>query len=219
MHPFQNEETWTGGSFEVLFYLGEKSEIHFLEKLWFGLGFDGPYIDGEIIPAQQRKLNTLKSVSTGKLYGTAIINEKIVACSSTTIKDEDGVWIYFGFPMGGLDVIYDVGAYPFDDGKEPVWAEQLSQYLRELAEKLFLEVPFDGAIIGWLTAIEVDEILNAVNLGVPKERWFWYLINNNGKLDWYPQNMNEPLMTIKPKQGAVDGLGSLAAKLRRFIGI
>jgi hypothetical protein len=100
--------------------------------------------------------------------------------------------------MGGLNVIYDVGAYPFDDGKEPVWAEQLSQYLRELAEKLFLDVPFDGAIIGWLTAVEVDEILNAINSGVPKERWFWYLINNNGKLDWYPQNMKEPLMTSKP---------------------
>lgn len=198
MHPFQNEQTWTGGSFEILFSLGEKNEIHLLEKLWFEMGFDGPYIDNKVIPTKQEKLNSLVNIESGNLYGTALIENKTVACSTTTIKDEDGVWIYFGFPLGGLNEIYDVGAYPFEDGKNPVWTEQLAQYLREMAEKLFRDVPFDGAIIGWLTAVEVDEILDAIRSAVPEERWFWYLINGNGVLCWYPQSTNEPLMTIQP---------------------
>lgn len=198
MHPFQNEQTWTGGSFEILFYLEEKYGIQLLEKLWFTMGFDGPYIDNRVAPNQQEKLTTFRNLEAGNLYGTALIDKKNIACSTTTIKDEDGLWVYFGFPLGGLNEMYDVGAYPFDDGKHPVWAEHLSQYLKEIAERIFLDVPFDGAIIGWLTTFEVDELVDVVKSGVPEERWFWYLINNNGKLDWYPQNKQEPWMTIKP---------------------
>jgi hypothetical protein len=200
MHPFLYEQTWSGGSFEILFYLGEKDAILLLEKLWSKMGFDGPYSDNKILPTNQEKLKTISNIEGGNLYGTSIIENKTVACATTTIKDEDedGVWIYFGFPLGGLNEVYDVGAYPFEDGKNHVWTEQLAQYLREMAENLFRDVPFDGAIIGWLTAVEVDEVLQAVRSGVPEERWFWYLINDNGKLGWYPQNKQEPLMTIQP---------------------
>jgi hypothetical protein len=198
MHPFQNEQTWTGGSFEILFYLGEKEGLLLLEKLWSEMGFDGPYIDNKVLPTNQDKLKVISNIESTNIYGTSIFDNKTVACSTTTIKDEDGVWIYFGFPLGGLSEVYDVGAYPFEDGKNHAWTERLAQYLRELAEMFFSDVSFYGAIIGWLTAVEVDELLDAVKSGVPEERWFWYLINDNGKLGWYPQNKQEPLMTIQP---------------------
>jgi hypothetical protein len=58
-------------------------------------------------------------------------------------------------------------------------------------------LPFDAGEIGWLTALELDEILEITAGQIPHERWHGCLKRNGDALEWFPRNVFRPLMTLK----------------------
>ena len=133
---------WTGGDFDLaLDYSGAGAGTQrlrgALDAAWALPELRGPFADRNVEPEEQ----VLAEFSTsGVLYGVLSTPKGTVPCRSIvfTMDDEGEVRVRFslGIPMGGLGLRYPVGAYPFADGTELAWRDEITDILFSMARAI-----------------------------------------------------------------------------------
>jgi hypothetical protein len=201
MNPlFTLPDAWSGGSIDVLMFFGDSSveeAVAVGEAIWSVDCLDGPYRDRHIEPSQQARCGYSGFTDDGCEQLVGVLTHPDGLLSSfvhTTVRDDDGLWVYLGPPTGGLPDSWDVGAYPFDDGKPTQWLELLFGTLQRICEHVHSRCPAKGAIIGWDTLADPEALLAALSGNIPAERWAPITIwTHEGRFD-YPATHTEPPM-------------------------
>jgi len=191
-HAFSNPDCWAGGSIDALMYFSGSSAAIAAEishAIWSTPALDGPYLDRNRDPELQIRYEFSGFGFDGyqTLFGRIQLHDgQLATFTQSTIIDDDGLWIYAGPPIGGLPEAWDVGAYPFEDGKPTTWLCPLITQLRELAGRVHDIHPMQAATYGWLTLIDVDLVVGAVGGKIPEERWAGISIFRDNREVFYP---------------------------------
>ncbi|MEI8382464.1 MAG: hypothetical protein WCJ09_20190 [Planctomycetota bacterium] len=162
--------------------------------VWSFPQLDGPYFGQRCEPDQKVRFDLTDYGSDGVVahYGIFRTWDGYEApFAQYIVVDDDGLWIYAGTPVGGLPTVWDVGAYPLDDGKPTLWLPPLVQQLGELTEHVHRCCPIKVATYGWLTLLDVDIVMKVVAGQIPDERWFGIRIWNGSDSRYFPPNHTE----------------------------
>lgn len=192
MHLFTDSDVWTGGSIELLCALGlsdEERRKKLLAALWSWPNLQGPYARRDQEPSQQ----SLAQPSSESRYGVALLPGQLgtVAFQATTVEDDDGLWLYAGSPVGSLSRVLPVETFPFGDSKVEQWEHMVYTWLFGLAEHINTYVPFERAIIGWITTAEVDELAAKQ---IPVQRFHGYIVRGESELIYFPPNRTSTIV-------------------------
>ena len=195
---FTSPDAWSGGNIDALIYFGLaplETAITVGQALWSSPLLDGPYQERHIEPSLQEHCDYSGFEDDGceQLVGVLTHPDGIQSpFVHTTICDEDGLWIYIGTPTGGLPDIWNIGAYPFDDGKSATWLPSFIATLQEIAEHVHSLCLAQGAIYGWDTLADPEELLAALNGKISSERWAPISLWTSGVREDYPATHTEP---------------------------
>lgn len=197
---FTLPDAWSGGSIDALMYFGPASlgdAIAVGEALWSAECLDGPYRDRYTETSGQSRCGYTGFTEDGCEQLVGVLTHPDGSRTPfihTTVRDEDGLWIYIGPPVGGLPARWDIGAYPFDDGKPTLWLTQLIATLHGICEHVHARCPSKGAIVGWDTLADPEELLAAINGRIAAERWAPITIwSNEGRFDYPTTHMQPPM--------------------------
>jgi hypothetical protein len=189
---FTQPDCWTGGSIDALMFFGDAS-IPLAGKItgyaWSFPDLDGPYLDRTCEPHQQSCYDLGDFGYDGFQSLCGVMNTSDghrVPIVQSTIIDEHGLWIYLGSTVGGLPPRWDVGAYPFDDGKPITWLLPLVEQLRALTAYVHQQYPLLAASYGWLTLDDVDILLEVIAGQIPDKRWAGISVWRGNESTYYP---------------------------------
>jgi len=183
---------WAGGAIELLIFLGRgpRSLSDVLADLWAWPPLDGPYSDRLMTASADLSPEAEPGCP---LYGSATLpSGPSVPFASYPVVDDDGAWIYAGVPVAGLGEAYPVGAYPFEASATEPWVLEVHAWLEGLASHVFVKTEIYGGVIGWLTTVDVEEVLQGAT---PEPRFNTYIATRDGRLSFQRPNTSAPLMT------------------------
>jgi hypothetical protein len=194
---FTRDDAWSGGSYDLAIELGPRDDARLtraLEALWSCTDLDGCYEFADREPHEQLRVNVGAFSLETPLHGIARIGSRAqIACRTVVVRFDDGAdWIYVSLPLGSLGHIFEVGAFPFEDGGDLSWRPALDEWLCGLGRRAFNAVPFRLALVGW-DGGELDDAETFHTSGVPAERWVGYLVAEAESLRWFPPNRDAPL--------------------------
>lgn len=174
--PFLNADAWSGGTFDVLLYFGPTSlprTIDITRRIWSFPQLNGPFRHRNLLPSQQNHVDPdFSEDGCEQLVGEFKFPDGAISpFVQTTIRDEDGLWVYAGIPMGGFPANWNVGAYPFDDGQPVDWILDLNTLLRNLTNYVRDACPMLAVAYGWFDVSILDTIGDALNGVVRDDRW------------------------------------------------
>jgi len=183
------DESWSGGHYELVVHLGERSPIRAataLRALWAQPPLDGCFLSRTLPPTERKGVNPNDHLEE-TLYGIATLpNETRVPCGSALWQFEDGSdWIALFLPLGSISKGYPVGPFPFIGGY-PDWQREVDDWLRKIADRMFKVISFDLAIIGFEVDFSDAFIENVQEMVVPDERLDGWLLRSGRDLKWYP---------------------------------
>lgn len=192
---FSAYDAWNGGFYELAIVLGPGDD-ELLEKaivsLWAFPDIDGCYRYPIPDPPYQPRVAPGKALGLeARLHGVASIRDTApIACGTYVVRFDDFDCLGFFLPMGSLQRVFPVGAYPFEDGDDLSWRMTVDDWLCRMAEHVFGFAPFRYALVAHEPSFDhcVDPTVSAV----PVERWEGYLVPENGSLQWYPPNRGAP---------------------------
>lgn len=186
---FTAPDTWTGGSVDLLIFVGHVSELsvrELIDALWQYGGLDGPFARRDLEPDRQR-LAAIGAIDPDidiVLRGVATFgNGDQLPATHHLMRDERGWWSYFGFPLSALSKTYPHLETSYRSPRPP---EAVSDWLRALGQNLFHRCPFDGAMVGVLSLAGVDALAAAIKSGPPGKHNQGYLLRGDGVLTWHP---------------------------------
>jgi len=197
---FTRAGAWSGGYIEALIFFGPsplEEAVAIANALWSTECLDGPYGERSVEPWEQDHCDYSGFAEEGCAQLVGVLTHPDGAQSPflhTTIFDDDGLWIYAGTPIGGLPSSWNVGAYPFDDGRSTDWLEPLTGTLRRICEHIHSRCPSGGAIYCWEP--EPDQLLEAISGTIPDERWAGVSLWSSDGCRYYPPTHTEPPMQI-----------------------
>ena len=187
---FTPAEVWHGGSYDLGIELGPHDDVRLAQALgvvWTIL--DGCYEHRDREPHEQPRVEVGTLPLDTTLHGFARIAALTpIACRTQVLRFDEGTdWIYVSLPIGGLERVLDVGAFPFADDVDPSWRFMLDDWLCMLASAVFEAVPFDLALVGWDGGTPEDADAFRAS-GVPAKRGVGYLVGDVDALRWFPAN-------------------------------
>ena len=201
---FTPADRWAGGFYELAMELGERDDERLetaIQALCHYPALSGWYVHNDVEPYGQAavapSVALLKEHSP--LYGIAALPDgQRAACGVFVVREESFEpddtgpdWIGLFIPMGVLETVYDVGAFPFGDSPSADWRIPLDDWLVHIANMVFARVPFGLALIGHEVSGQTYH-KDIQREGLPRERWFGHLLASGGRLDWFPPNDYEP---------------------------
>jgi hypothetical protein len=192
---FLNPDSWHGGTFDALMFLGltsleETTDI--ANWIWAYDRLDGPYQQQNVFGRSKVAPNFTDDCCE-QLVG--VYRHRDGLCSPfvhTTIRDDAGLWIYAGIPMGGFPASWDVGAYPCDDGKPLDWMLPFIDDLRLLTAHVRQRFPIRVASYGWFDITIVDTFENALKGKIGEDRWYPIELQTEIGFQYYPISKLEP---------------------------
>ncbi len=195
---FQNLDSWSGGEFDALMYFGQVSvqnALQIAERVWSFQQLNGPYRHRHIPTASQLKVAPdFSDDGCEQLVGHyRHVDGQLSPFVHTTIRGEDGLWIYAGVPMGGFPVDWNVGAYPFDDGREVDWTVQFTEELRSMTAFVRQRFPMLAAAYGWFDVSILDTLDDALRGRIHDDRWHAMEIQTEAGWQLFPATKLEPL--------------------------
>ncbi len=198
---FTLQDAWTGGSYDLALELGPRDNARLgraLHALWTHADLHGCYQHMDLEPNEQPRVEV--STAETRLHGVARIGTGAAVASYTVVmRFDDGIdWLHFCLPMGSLSRIFDVGAFPFEDGGDLAWRLQLDEWLCALGRRVFEAAPFRLALIGW-DGGELEDAARFGASGVPEQRSVGYLVPSGGHLKWFAPNGNAPFTLTGPE--------------------
>lgn len=189
---FTFPDVWLGGFYELAIELGPRSDERLrlaLEAIWSLPELNGPYGRRDMEPEEQPRVEpTLEAIDFGHLQGVATLpSGERVACGTFAVREEDGPdWLLLYIPMGALERVCDVGAFPFGGGRSTEgWRRPLDEWFAQVGRKVFEAAPFQLGLIGH----EVSGSVYASEVegtGVSADRWIGYLWREGGELALHP---------------------------------
>jgi hypothetical protein len=197
-NPFQNPDAWAGGTFDVLMFFGTTSldrTIDIARELWCFERLDGPYRHRHLLPTEQDIVNPdFTEDGCEQLVGVYRHQDgESSPFVHTTIRGDDGLWVYAGIPMGGFPERWNVGAYPFDDGKSVDWVLDITSDLRLLAYHIRERYPMLAIAYGWFDVSILDTIDDAMRGIVHEDRWHEIELATSQGWMTFPITKLEPL--------------------------
>ena len=199
-HCFDNPDAWSGGTIDALMFFGPRSVLETIQvakTLWNFDRLAGPFRQRHVDPQLQPHVTSFEFTDDGceQLIGTYKHTcGTLSPFIHTTIRDEDGLWIYAGIPMGGMPVEWDVGAYPFDDGKPVTWLPPLIEELRTITAYLDSAHSVLAAVYGWLDVTVIDIVAAALAGEIPGDRWYPIETWSNHSVEYFPMTRMEALI-------------------------
>ena len=142
--------------------------------------------DPEVDPRQDTKnvLVTTELMDKNLLGIAHLPNGKAVPCGMAVSPSDD--WLAFFLPLAGLELAYEVGAFPWGDGNRP-WIAELNDWLAEIGKKVFCQAPFKIAAVGFeiqvSTVFDID-LSKAIEL--PQHRQCGLLVPAGQDARGYP---------------------------------
>jgi len=192
---FTHPDTWNGGFYELAIQVsgGHSDEklLSALETLWTHPDLEGCYLHADVESALQERITpSVSHIQTGEhLRGLAHLpNGLRVACGTVLVREDEGSdWLDFYLPMGALSTAYDVGGFPFGDGKKDhvIWRIPIDKWLLNIGYHVFREVRFELALIGHDVLGETSAAV-ILSKGIPEKRWISYLLPQGDSLRSYP---------------------------------
>ncbi len=199
---FTGKDSWNGGYFNLLLSfktLSNKEFKNVINYMWKMPCFNGPFGYDNLEPINQKKIKIKipDKIDKGIInYGTVkLSNNKIAPCKfyAYFIDDENKMdcFINISIPFGALEElkIFPIGSYPFGNKiNHKKWIEELSNFMFKISKIIFDFYKFKKGLMGLIIGDDYN-FLSENNYQIPKDRWLSYLINKNGKLKYYPQNV------------------------------
>lgn len=188
---FVSPESWTGGHYELVIYLGERSDTRAetaLHQLWSHPSLYGCFLSRFTRIPEQTPVRPQDHLGE-QLYGIAILpNGSKIPCGSVLYRLESGTdWLGLFLPLGSVAISYPVGPYPFtEQHKYFEWQQDIDRWLSSVGHHVFKGFPFEFAIIGFEAEFSAKLIESARKNGVPDDRdegWLW---RERDGLHWYP---------------------------------
>jgi hypothetical protein len=202
---FTAADAWSGGFYELVIELGDKSERsarHALEELWSSRPLQGIYLQRDQEPEQQPRLAAQEISLEGHWLGVATLPNGRQSCCGTFWGNypEAGSWLTFYLPLGALAHAYPVGAYPMKVRGEPspeAWLKAINGWMRELAADVYSRARFAAGVIGF----EVDyfEIKAQLAQRVTANEWHGLLLPDGETLAWHPPLRYDPPYTLEKR--------------------
>lgn len=200
-HCFHSPDAWSGGSIDTLMFFGPRTvteAMQISDSMWKFSRLAGPFRERNVDPQLQTRFTSFDFTEDGC---ESLIGTYHHACgvfspfAQSTICDDEGLWIYAGIPMGGMPEEWDVGAYPFDDGKPVIWLPPLIEQLRELTAYIDSAHSVRAAVYGWLDVSAIDIIADALAGKIPKDRWHPIEIWHSHSAEYFPMTKLGALIT------------------------
>ena len=199
---FTKEDAWTGGDIDALMFFGPATvddALTVFNALWSFPQLSGPYRSRKVEPDAQSVITQPDCNDYGCEQLIGVYTHHDGTCSNlvhTTILDDDGLWVYAGPTTGSLPASWNIGAYPFEDGRPTTWLQPLYDDLRLITQHVNQSKPMLGAMYGWLTTMDCDILLDAIAGNIPTERWNPIDVWRDGQRQYYPPTHLESPMKI-----------------------
>jgi hypothetical protein len=157
-----DDENWTGGFYELCLVLGAADDGNLdraLRSLWRAAGVQGCRVRRADRPGfADAELGAAVLHRHGHVHGTLTLPSGArTVCGGFVFRYEDIDTLELYLPLGALArVDRRIGGYPFDErsGVESLaWRAGLDHWLAQVAATVYIDVPFQRALIGF----EVDE--------------------------------------------------------------
>ena len=200
INSFLQDDAWTGGNVDALMFFGPATvddAANVCDALWSFPRLAGPFRHRTIDPAQQPLVDRPNFTPDRfeSLVGVYTHDDGTQSnFVHTTIIDDDGLWVCAGPTVGSLPVNWNVGAYPFEDGRPIEWLPSLFDDLRKITHHVNDSKTLRGTIYGWLTTADCDTLLEAIAGSVPAERWVALDVWDGGSCTYYPPTHLEARM-------------------------
>jgi hypothetical protein len=193
-----NFDSWSGGTFDALMFFGPTSlnrTADIANWMWTYDRLDGPYRERYIPISQQPKVSpNFTDDGCEQLVGQYRHQDGLRSpFVHTTIRGDDGLWIYAGIPMGGFPANWDVGAYPFEDGKPVDWMLTLIDDLRLITSHVRRRFSILAASYGWFDVSILDTIDDALKGKIADDRWHPIELKTDAGIKYYPITKLESL--------------------------
>ncbi len=185
---FTRPDAWSGGYFILAMELGPRSDANLRTAtiaLWGHASFEGCFVSREAEPRDQSVISADQSDDNlgESLYGIATTpNGHEIPCASFTVRydAEDSKpaadWLKLALPMGGLEIAYPVGAYPFGTAVTNEWLSEVNDWLGKIGTHVYEHVRFLFGIIGHEVPVSDESASWIAEHGIPKSSWDSYLI-------------------------------------------
>ena len=160
----RDDENWTGGFYELALDLG-KADNDRLDRaaraMWHAARINGCSIRTTDNLALRVEPGATALLTHGHLRGTLRLPSGVrIVCGSLVYRTEDNDLLELYLPLGALArTDRRIGGYPFDQhsGVESLtWRSPLDQWLADVAEAIYTQVPFRRALIGFEIDDEAD---------------------------------------------------------------
>lgn len=181
---------WLNGHYELLMIFEESCAwVGAAQALWGLPQLSGVWtqqdFDPDVDPRQDAQdiLVTTDLMDKNLLGVAQLPNGKAVPCGMSLSSFDE--WLTFFLPLAGLELAYDVGAFPWGDGNRP-WITELDDWLAEIGRQVFCQVPFKVAAVGFEIHItSVFDIDTTGPIKVPERRDCGLLVPVGQEVKWY----------------------------------
>lgn len=185
-------EVWYGGYYELAIELGETSDerlVAALEAVWRQREVIGPSADMMGVLREDERQSSAAWLDRMHLHGEVHLPLGVAApCGTCIVREEGGPdWLDFYLPLGGLsELVPEVGGYPVVDRPDEyaAWQRQLDEWLAGFGSRVYLNVPYRLALIGFEVSGECYAA-DVIATGVPAQRHFGMLWPERGKVSYY----------------------------------
>ncbi len=191
-HCFHSPDAWSGGSIDTLMFCGPRpvpEAMQIADSMWKYSRLTGPFRQRNVDPQFQTRITSFDFTEDGC---ESLIGTYKHACGASspfaqsTIRDDEGRWVHAGIPMGGMPEDWDVGAYPFDDGKPVTWLPPLIDEMRTITAYIDSAHGVRAAVYGSLDVPATDIIADALAGKIPSDRRYPVEIWNNHSVEYFP---------------------------------
>ncbi len=163
--------------------------------LWEHDSLEGCFSQMNIEPSDQSVISSDQSEEClgETLFGIASTpNGHKIPCSSSAARFDPldskpaTDWLYFGLPIGGLEIAYqsDVDVF-YGIGSNKSFVE-VNDWLRDVGFHVFSGAPFQFGMIGWEVPLLGESAKWIAENGIPETPTNSLLVPSDGELQWTP---------------------------------
>jgi hypothetical protein len=189
-----SKDSWRGGHYGIEIDLGLPSEERLaaaVEVLWSRPFVEGCYLNRNLEPTSQMRVDPRHHTNEGHLYGTATLPRGAsVPCGSCVCRLENEAEVLtrdlvsFYIALGSLHKIYPVEGYPFSDvARAAEWKRPLDAWLVETGPFVYERFRFRIALVGFEVDFPKVTAEAVEREGVPSDRYEGFLVESSDHLE------------------------------------
>jgi len=190
---FTSPDAWIGLYYQLAIEYPVRSDeaLHrALKTIWKHSNLNGCYMQDDLEPESQPRVNSENQPFNVNLYGIANMpNGKQTSCLTIALSDYGGRdLLHFSLPMGSLNKVYPVGTFPYEDKPDDFRRIKLDEWLVDIGRLIYEVSPFRLGLVGFQDCgcLCADNIATE---GLPSERYETFLLPTQDGLTVHARNM------------------------------